>query len=397
MPDLQLSHRTVWEFRENALTSMVHCLREEGREILDWTVANPTLCGFVYDREKISGGLTDSSAFVYAPEPAGLASARHAIARFLHTRQVSANPERMLLTASSSEAYSYLFRLLCNCGDSVVVPKPGYPLCEDLAKLNDVSLRTYRFHYAGSWHLDEESLRNAVISSTRAIVVIHPNNPTGNYLSPGEQEIVARIARERGLAVIADEVFLTFPFAANSAAASCAGIDAPLVFTLNGLSKMAGLPQLKLGWITVHGRDAVVSEAMRRLEMIADTYLSVNTPVQIALPGILATIDVLGESIRRRVAANYERLRQMMSTSTISVLHADGGWNAVLQLPRIRSDEEWAALLLRRSGLLVYPGHFFDLDTDGCVVVSLLPEEPVVSRYATLLLAAVEHGIDAQP
>ncbi len=376
---------------------LVRQLRKEGNEIGDWTVSNPTLCGFAYDRERIAAGLTQPSSFVYAPEPAGHLSARDTIAGFLASRGVVVGSDRIILTASSSEGYSYLFRLLCNPDECIAIPKPGYPLFEDLARINDVVLQTYRFHYAGAWHLDAESVRRAVTASTRAIVVVHPNTPIGNYLSAGEQEMIARIAREFGLAIIADEVFLTFPFDSRSTKSSCAHLDAPLVFTLNGLSKMAGLPQMKLGWITVHGDEPLVRQALERLEFIADTYLSVNTPIQMALPDILPTTEGVGESIRSRVTENYRILRAALVGSTISVLHAEGGWNAVLQLPRTRNDEEWAVYLLQQSGLLVYPGHFFDLDMGACVVVSLLPEEHLFRMYCFRLRTAVEIDIVSQP
>ncbi len=393
MPCPQFSHRTVWEFQENPLTHLVRQLREEGKELGDWTVSNPTLCGFAYARERIAAGLMQPSSFVYAPEPAGHPSARNAIAGFLASRGVEVSSDRILLTASSSEGYSHLFRLLCNPGESIVIPKPGYPLFEDLARINDVALQTYRFHYAGAWHLDAESVRRAVTPSTRAIVVVHPNNPTGNFLSAGEQEMIGRIAQEYGLAIIADEVFLTFPFDRRSTTPSCAHINAPLVFTLNGVSKMAGLPQMKLGWLTVHGDEPLVRQAMQRLEFLADTYLSVNTPIQMALPEILTTVDGVGESIRSRVAENYRVLGAALGGSAISVLHAEGGWNAVLQLPRTRNDEAWAVHLLKQSGVLVYPGHFFDLDREACVVVSLLPEDHLFRAYCARLRTAVEDDI----
>jgi alanine-synthesizing transaminase len=393
----QFSHRTVWEFQENPLTHLLRQLRREGKEIVDWTVSNPTLCGFAYARERISAGLTQDSSFVYAPDSAGHPSARDSIAGFLASRGVEVSADRILLTASSSEGYSHLFRLLCNPGESIAIPKPGYPLFDDLARINDVALQTYRFHYAGAWHLDEERMRRAIQASTRAIVVVHPNNPTGSFLSTGEQEMVAQIAREYGLAVISDEVFLTFPFDPRSTIRSCAHINAPLVFTVNGLSKLAGLPQMKLGWLTVHGDEPLVRQAMQRLEYIADTYLSVNTPIQMALPGILATADGVGEQIRSRVAENYLLLCAALGGSAISVLHAEAGWNAVLRLPHTRGDEEWAVHLLQHSGVLVYPGHFFDLDIGACVVVSLLPEEPVFRSCCARLRQGVEDDIDNHP
>jgi alanine-synthesizing transaminase len=385
----QFSQRTLWEIKQNPLTHLRQVLTEQGLAIRDWTVSNPTLCGFAYDREGIARGLTNPTSFTYAPESAGALSAREAVSRFLATQKVNLNPDRLLLTASSSEAYSFLFRLLCNPGESIAVPKPGYPLCDDLAQLSDISLNPYRMHYAGSWHIDEHSLRQAVTASTRAIVVIHPNNPTGNYLSPAEQAMIAEVAHQHEIAIIADEVFLTFPFGRNAAVVSCANMQAPLVFTLNGLSKLAGLPQLKLGWIGVHGDASLSAQAMQKLEMIADTYLSVNTPVQMALPDILKGANKLGEDIRGRVAGNYEILKASLAGSAISVLHGEAGWSAILQLPRIRTDEEWALRLLKENALMVFPGHFFDMDAEACVVISLLPEARHFREYCTLLRSAI--------
>jgi alanine-synthesizing transaminase len=390
---LQFSRRTLWEIKQNPLTQLRQILSGQGITICDWTVSNPTLCGFPYDREGIASSLTIPATFTYAPEPAGALTARKAVADLLASQGVYVDPVRLLLTASSSEAYSFLFRLLCNPDESIAVPKPGYPLCDDLAQLNDITLNPYRMHYAGSWHLDEKSLRQAVTASTRAIVVIHPNNPTGNYLSPDEQAIVAQIARENEIAIIADEVFLTFPFTPETAVVSCAKMEAPLVFTLNGLSKLAGLPQMKLGWIGVHGNGALSALAMQKLEMIADTYLSVNTPVQMALPEILQSATGLGEYIRKRVARNYGILKESLFGSAISVLHTEAGWNTVLQLPRIRSDEEWALHLLKKKKLLVYPGHFFDMDTEACLVISLLPEESQFQEYCSVLRTTVTEDI----
>ncbi len=389
---MHFSSRTSWEFRRNTLTQLVAHRRNEGEPLYDWTLANPTLCGFAYDRGRIGPALGAPAAFVYAPEPAGMFSARKAVAGFLVRHGMPVSPERLLLTASSSEAYGYLFRLLCGPGDAILIPKPGYPLFDDLARLHDVEIVPYRSHYAGGWHLDEESVRDAITPATRAIVVVHPNNPTGAFLAPREQDALAAIARERRLALIADEVFLTFPFAGSPHGVSFGGVAAPLVFTLNGLSKAAGLPQMKLGWIAVHGEASPVGEAMQRLEMIADTFLSVNTPVQIALPEILAAGSATGEAIRERVSANYAGLSSVLEGSPVSVLHAEAGWSAILRLPGFMSDEAWAVELLAREGLLVHPGHFFDLPFDAAIVVSLLPEGPVFRAYAEKLIAVV-HGV----
>jgi alanine-synthesizing transaminase len=395
MHEPQLSHRTAWEFRENAVMHLVRSMRADGKEIHDWTVSNPTLCGFPYDTESIARGLTDPSIFTYAPDPAGRAAARELLAGFLVAQLPGVRPERLLLTAGSSEAYSFLFRLLCNSGENVLVPKPGYPLCDELARLNDVELRTYRYYYSGSWHLDEQSVREAITTDTRAIIVIHPNNPTGNFLTPDEQNFIGQIACEHGLAIIADEVFYTFPFASDEMPVSCSQIDAPLVFALNGLSKLAGLPQMKLGWMSVHGAGRLVQDVMQRLEMIADTYLSVNTPVQVALSEVLHSIDVTGNAIRARVAKNYALLRRFAEGSVMSVLEAGAGWNALVQLPRVMTDEEWTMRLLEESGVLVYPGHFFDMVMEGCIAVSLLPEESRFAEYCAKLRAVVDARVGA--
>lgn len=386
---LSFSSRTEWDTRANPLAAALERRRESGRPILDWTVSNPTLCSFDYPADAILSALASTAALRYEPDSLGMLRARAAVSLFYEEIGERVPPGRIVLTASSSEAYSYLFTLLCNPGDSVLVPKPGYPLLEDLARVNNVRVMPYRLLYDGAWHIDADSLRTALHRDTRAIVLINPNNPTGNFVAAGERDMVSAFAREHDLAVIADEVFLTFPFDPGHRPRSLLTLGAPLVFVISGLSKLAGLPQMKLGWVSLAGDDEHVAGALRRLEIIADTYLSVNTPVQVALPSILDSALKTGEEIRKRVAANYAALVDMTRGSPVSVLHSDGGWNAVLRLPATRTDDEWSLRMLERHGLLVYPGHFFEMDLKGCIVVSTLLRESTVREYATLLLGSV--------
>ncbi len=383
---MKFSNRTGWDFGPNELTLAVSGRRGRGERILDWTLSNPTLCGFPYEEGEIRAALASPASLRYEPDPQGLLEGRKAVSTWYARRGTALNSGSIVLTAGSSEAYSWLFRLLCDAGDNVLIPKPGYPLFDDLARLNDVRLVPYRLRYDGLWHVDLETIRRGVSERSRAIVVIHPNNPTGNYLSPAERVWLCRFAAERSLALIADEVFWTFPFEEGTPPPSLHGSDAPLTFVINGLSKLAGLPQLKLGWITVSGEPRKVEEASRRLAMIGDTYLSVNTPVQAGLEEILVHSSNLAEAIRLRAVANYRHIHDRLRGTRVTLLGAEGGWNAILRMPGERTDEEWALLLLERSGLLTYPGHFFDLEGGVFLVVSLIVEEERTLEYLDALL-----------
>jgi alanine-synthesizing transaminase len=386
---MKFSHRTGWDFAPNALTLAVDEWRRKGEPILDWTLSNPTSCDFPYPGEEIRSALSSPAGLRYEPDPQGLRGTRDAVSAWYARQGVSVDPDSLFLTASSSEAYSWLFRLLCNADDEVLIPKPGYPLFDDLTRLNDIRPVPYRYRYDGLWHLDLETVRRGVTERTRAIVLIHPNNPTGNYLSREECQEICRLATERDLALIADEVFWIFALQGKPPAPSLHGGNAPLIFTINGLSKSAGLPQMKLGWIALSGESRRVDEARKRLTMIGDTYLSVNTPVQAGLRVILESSRGLSEAVRLRAAANYRTIGTRLQNTPITLLAAQGGWNAILRMPAHRADDEWSLRLLRKFGLLTYPGHFFDLEGGVFLVVSLIVEEEHTAEYLDRILTVL--------
>lgn len=373
------SSRTNWNLTPNALHQLLEKKRKSGERILDLTESNPTRCGFTYDPAVLEALSTERS-MSYEPEPHGLLIARKAISDQYDRQRITVDPSNIFLTAGTSEAYSYLFRLLCNPGENVLVPKPSYPLFDYLCALNDVEARHYRLRYYDEWELDFESLTGAVDSSTRAILLVHPNNPTGSFVRTKDREAITKFAREHGLALISDEVFGGFPLDnTEKPFESFATEPNGLVFTLNGVSKWLGLPQMKLAWIIVSGDEKLVSDATNRLEIISDTYLSVGTPVQHALPALfLDETNVTGQ-IRNRIRSNYRFLIQFLGQSSLSVLRAEGGWNAIVRLPGILSDEAWATRILAEGNVLFYPGHFFEVDLEASVIVSLLPEESVFS------------------
>jgi aspartate/methionine/tyrosine aminotransferase len=382
---MKLSNRTEWAFGLNALALAIDERKRRGESILDWTLSNPTLCGFSYPEEKILGTLASPAGLRYDPDPQGLREGRDAVSAWYARQGIVLDPASLFLTASSSEAYSWLFRLLCDSGDEVLIPKPGYPLFDDLARLSDVRLVTYRCRYDGLWHLDLETVKRGITSRTRAIVIIHPNNPTGNYLSAGERDTLCSLAADHDLALIADEVFWAFPFD-KIPAPSLHGAHAPLIFVINGLSKLAGLPQLKLGWVALSGEPERVDVATKRLVMIGDTYLSVNTPVQAGLGSIIESSTALTEEICKRAASNHRAIGDRLRGTPITLLTAQGGWNAILRMPGHRTDDEWALHLLAKSCVLSYPGHFFDLEGGVFLVVSLIVQEQKTVDYLDRIL-----------
>jgi len=369
-----LSQRTTWDRTENRLTRAVEARRRAGREILDLTESNPTRVGLL-PPEGLLSTLADRTALVYQPDPRGLRSAREAVASDYRRLGVDVDPERLVLTASTSEAYSLLFKLLCDPGDQVLVPRPSYPLFEFLARLDSTELVGYPCHYDGEWHVPVAELRSRLGPRTRAVIVVNPNNPTGAYLKHEEAESLGRLCRERGLALIADEVFADYAFATDPRRVTCAtALEAPLTFCLGGLSKSCGLPQLKLGWILVGGASRAVEEALARLEIVADTYLSVGTPVQVAAPRLLARREELQGKIRARVLENRRVLESMIPPgSPVTLLPPEGGWQAVLRVPATLPEEDRVVRLLEEKGVLVHPGYFFDFAAEAHLVLSLLP------------------------
>jgi alanine-synthesizing transaminase len=373
------SKRTDWKLTPNRFTEVQRELRTTGREVLDLTVSNPTRAGLRYDAESILNSLSRREALDYDPQPKGLVSARQAVASYYREQQGGSviDPETIILTTSTSEGYSYVFRLLCNPDDEVLVPKPSYPLFEFLADLQDVTLTSYPLLYDHGWQIDFPSLARAVNPRTRAVVVVHPNNPTGSYVSASEQTQLNSFCREHGLAVIADEVFLDYPQDGLPRPSFVRNQDV-LTFTLSGVSKISGLPQMKLAWVAASGPASAVGAAVDRLEIIADTYLSMNAPIQLAAPVLLDQRKTIQPLILDRVRGNLAELDcQLAQQKTHQRLQLEGGWYAVLRVPVTRSDEELAIALLRGPSVLVHPGHFYDFPTDGYLIISLLtpPDE----------------------
>ena len=381
-PGVSFSSRFHWDSRPNALTALLAEKRRANVSVLDLTESNPTHAGFVYPQEEILGALSDARALRYDPDPRGMLSAREAVSRYYAGRGVDVDPSRIILTASTSEAYSYLFRLLTDPGDQVLVPRPSYPLFEHLAAMESVEARQYPLRYDGGWHMDFAALESAAGSrKTRAIVIVNPNNPTGSYLKRHEWTRLAAWASERGLAILSDEVFSDYALTPDGEriATLAAAEEAP-VFVMSGLSKITGLPQMKLGWIVASGPGH--RAALDGLEWIADTYLSVGTPVQLALGRMLAAAEFVRDQIRARTAGNLATACAILETSpdeagagsVCRILNVEGGWNIVIQVPRTRSEEEWALGLLRDADVLVQPGFFYDFESEAYLVASLLTE-----------------------
>ncbi len=383
------SARTPKDFAENALSRRVRELRRTGARILDLTESNPTRAGFLAPPDLLAL-LANPAGAHYAPDPRGLRSAREAVSRDYTTRGAAVDPDHIVLTASSSESYSLLFKLLANPGDDVLVPTPSYPLFGYLADLDNVKVRTYPLRFDHEWHLSVDALASSIGERTRAVVVVHPNNPTGSFLKREEAASLAAVCAKRGVAIIADEVFADFALTAAAADRHPTfALDSPaLSFSLGGLSKSCALPQMKVGWIAVSGPAAVRDEALTRLEFIADTYLSVATPIQFALPGILEAKPSLQATIKARLARNFGALKAAVAAHPeLTLLPAEGGWSALVQCPATRTDEE-RALWALDAGVLVHPGHFFDFESGCYLVVSLLCEPGILDAALSPLLNA---------
>jgi alanine-synthesizing transaminase len=376
------SSRVPRSLEANALSRAVREARAAGRQLIDLTVTNPTRAGFDYP-DALLRGLQSPDALRYEPEPFGLMAAREAVARDYARRGVAVAPDRVVLTSSTSEAYSLLFKLLCDpSGDRVLTPVPSYPLFEHLTRLDGVSTSAYALEYHGRWVLEMSSVEAAWTSRTRAVLAVSPNSPTGSRLHASEEYARAAACASRGAALIVDEVFADYPlngagFDAGHATheQTDAGSSRPLTFRLGGLSKSAGLPQVKLGWIAIEGSERDVAAALDRLEFICDAYLSVSTPVQIAAPALIQDGAAVRRQIADRVRGNYARLRELSAGSpSIEVLAADAGWSAVLRVPARRSEEALVLDLLERDAVVAHPGFFFDFPREAFLVVSLLPE-----------------------
>lgn len=369
------SDRTNWNLAPNRLSEALARHRANGKPFVDLTASNPTECGFSYDSSAILQALSNPSALSYDPDPRGLESARRAVAAYYDARGDSVPIEDIFLTTSTSEAYSFAFRLLCNPGDELLIPAPSYPMFDFLAGIHDVKLIRYPLFYDHGWQIDFHALQQAITSRTRGVIVVNPNNPTGHYANAAAIGRLNEICSTRQIAIIADEVFLDFAltqkhprsFAANRAA---------LTFTMSGLSKIAGLPQMKVAWLIADGPEPWKSQALARLEVIADTYLSMNAPVQLAIPVFLEQRHSFQQQLMARVRVNLALLdRRLAAQKPCSRLKVEGGWYAVLRVPATRPDENLAIELLENCGVYVHPGHFYDLPPDGYLVVSLITPE----------------------
>jgi aspartate/methionine/tyrosine aminotransferase len=379
--------RTNWNLAENRLAQALAEHRRSGRPLFDLTLSNPTEAGFTYDAPAILSALQNPASLRYEPAPQGLLRAREAVARYYAEKNVQVSPTDLFLTTSTSEAYSWLFRLLCNPGDEILIPTPSYPLFDFLADLNDIRLVRYPLLYDHGWQLDLASFERALTPRTRAAIIVHPNNPTGHYTKPHEQAQLSALCAKNNLALITDEVFLDFSIQ-DSVGTSFAAPTNALTFTLSGLSKLCGLPQMKSAWIVLSGPEMLKQEACLRLEVIADSYLSMNAPIQHALPALLATREQFQSQLLARVRANLTAMDKALSSQAVcSRLACEAGWNVVLRVPATRSDEDLALDLLHQHSVLVHPGHFYDFSQDGFLVLSLIAREKDFAEGVRRLLS----------
>lgn len=402
------SSRVPGRLEPNRISQAVARARASGGSLLDLTESNPTRVGLVYPPDLLAP-LAAPRGLVYDPTPFGLVEARRAVAAALAQRGVAVDPAHLVLTASTSEAYSLLFKLLCDPGDVVLVPQPSYPLFDQLARLDGIAIAPFSLVYDGVWRIDLPELARTIPPRARALVVVNPNNPTGSFLTREELDAVVTLCRRYDLALIGDEVFAEYPLPRQNSGEAVTGgrdgrgpVDSPapgsppsvldqgavLTFALGGLSKSVGLPQLKLAWIALAGPRDEVASALERLEYICDAYLSVATPVQLALPRLLAEGAAVRGQIARRVAANYGRLERLVAAEpACRLLAAQGGWYGVIEVPAVRTEEALVMELIERDGVVVHPGYFFDFPREAYVVVSLLPEPAVFEEGVRRVLA----------
>jgi alanine-synthesizing transaminase len=380
------SDRTAWSLEPNPLSEALTDRLSSGKPVIDLTESNPTKCGFYFEAEQILGALSDPAGLHYDPVPQGLLPARSTVVDYYRARNCTINVNDIFLTTSTSEAYSFLFRALCNPGDEVLIPQPGYPLFNFLADIQDVATIRYPLIYDYGWQIDFHALQRAITPHTRAIIVVNPNNPTGHFCKADDMHRLNQICLEGDLALIADEVFLDFSFG-KDILPTFASNNKALTFTMSGLSKISGLPQMKVAWLIATGPEALKQQAIARLEMIADTYLSMNTPMQLALPVLLELLrDNFQQQCVERTRKNLAHLDKLVSTQRLCTrLNLEGGWYAILKVPLTGSDEELALELLNARGVYLHPGHFYDFPADGYLVVSLItPELPFAAGIEAL-------------
>jgi aspartate/methionine/tyrosine aminotransferase len=382
-----VSSRLPPTLETNALARLIEARRRAGAAVVDLTESNPTRAGFSYPDDLLAP-LADARALAYEPQPLGLWAARAAVAADFRRRGIVVSADRVALTASTSEAYASLFKLLCDAGDEVLVPHPSYPLFEHLTRLESVAAVPYALEYHGAWRIDFESLRRAITDRTRAILVVSPNNPTGSILHKDDLAQLVEIAAPAGVPLIGDEVFADYRLDPAPDATHILADGGVLACSLGGLSKSAGLPQVKLGWIGFGGPSARVDEVLAAYEIVADTYLSVSTPVQAAAADLIERGAAVRAQILARVKRNLDALRTAAAAHpAVGILPVEGGWSVVIQVPQVTSEEALVLALLERDGLLVHPGYFFDFPREAYLVVSLLVEPAVFDRGMAGVLA----------
>lgn len=381
------STRTPSDLAPNRLTSAELAVRAGGVRVIDLTETNPTRVGLAYP-DDVLAPLAAPAGLVYDPHPFGLLSAREKVAEEIRASGSPADPARVILTASTSEAYAFLFKLLCNPGDEVLVPVPSYPLFEHLTRLELVAVRPYPLDFHGTWSIDAHAVEAAVTPRTRAVLVVSPNNPTGSVIAKRDLAALARLCASRDLALIGDEVFCDYLIDPRPDRARVLDQDEALTFSLGGLSKSAGLPQMKLGWIAAGGPPALVEAALARLEIVCDTFLSVSTPVQRAAGPLLSAGRGIRAQILDRVTANLRELQALAARHpACSVLRVEGGWSAVVRVPATGGEESLVLGLLEGDHVLAHPGYFFDFPHEAFVVVSLLPRPADFGEGVARLLA----------
>ncbi len=367
------SHRLSWSAPANRLAEEISILRQAGVALLDLSSSNPTTAQLEYPHNRIAESLGAIRNFTYVPAPLGIREARQAITNHYRERGYLVDSDRILVTASTSEAYSYLFKLLCDPGEEVLIPVPSYPLFEFLAALENVRCIPYHLRYDGSWHVDFHFLEQQISSRTKAIVVVNPNNPTGSFLKQAEVNRLIEIAVKNELAIISDEVFSDYPLRRmNETVETLVNAREGLIFSLNGLSKIAGMPQMKLGWMVASGDENKAKIVVEQLELILDTYLSVSTGVQYALPALLRIGDDVRAQLLTRIQQNHQFLQTALSDFPAHPLFTEGGWSTIIQLPRTQSEENWLYLLLHEKRVIAQPGYFFDMLSEAYLVISLI-------------------------
>lgn len=371
------SNRLDINIEPNELSLLYREKMKNGEEILDLTLSNPTKLGFRYDAKRITKEFIDERSLVYEPEPKGMLLAREEVSRYYSEKRKVVDPDDIFIVPSTSEAYSYLFKLLLEPGDEVLIPQPCYPLFEFLVKLDSGNVVFYPMEYdfRGGWLTDFNEIEKRISGKTKVIVIINPNNPTGTYLKKNEFGKFDEISSKHGLAMIIDEVFSDYAIEENQdSLLTAAGLCSSLCFILNGFSKMLGLPQMKFGWIAVQGESMLKKEAIKRLEIIADTYLSVATPVQHAAKVLFETREKIQDEIKERIRRNYELLRSgLLLNPDIKSMKSEGGWSAIINFENLLiKDDDFALRLLEKKNVLVHPGYYYDFPDDWYAVLSLL-------------------------